>query len=775
MNKYWRSVLLSMFGVLVISVPKVQIPTNGADHSWQVVVGDYLCDDSSEMMLFSHGPLAPIFTSVFVPEQFNFQWDISIVFYISIFGIILILSERHAVYVFSILVIVFATPVYDGIMASCVFLASIYIIDNGNYNVSSTNRLCQTIERHGLQSIYYIPCFIILAFTSYAKFSLFIIGVSTIIFAFIVNRRIRSWHTILLLILTYIVSWYITGRSFADWAWYNIAGFKYSQEYEAYSLYGPNYEIILFIFSFILYIITGLFDVKYLEKKILIPFTIMSLLVIFISFKAGFIRHDKHSLNYFSIMSVFVLFQFWFRKQYVEKLGKHTIISSVLHLVLLQISFYNISDGTFLLRNYFSESYTKTQYLLNPSSFFNVMKEDYEVQRSVESLPEIQKKIGRNSVDVISYGQSAVFYNNFNYSRRPVFQSYLSVGPFFQKKNGYHMQESSPEYILYKYEPIDQRYFTQIDSYIWRSLYKNYQFICMENEFALFKNTATDFDYPKLSLHQNSRYASFGEVIELPDIGLPIYVSLDFGKSLFGHITSLLYKNSHINIFYNTFSGVKEKRRILPELNGLPFHIGFAPSGIDDCVQILDNPQIKNFSEFTIDSNDRSSWNDGFNYTFFTDTTVEEISEYKYFYDSMFVQLSDFLLIDILDTELVEPPEFTNINALNVVKLHAPSRIRFSVDSNTTELQFSAGILRANDELPKGDGVFLKVGCQIGDVINSIYERHIRPDAMLVNSITVPIPISCVDNAIVIQFDPGPNDDTSWDWSFISPVKTISR
>lgn len=107
--------------------------------------------------------------------------------------------------------------------------------------------------------------------------------------------------------------------------------------------------------------------------------------------------------------------------------------------------------------------------------FRNSKDPQYNTQQNKRYIPPaVLNKIGNASIDVFPWDCAYLIENNLNYKSRPVFQSFSAYTKYLQRINYDSYVSDAPEFILYDYESIDNRYPANDEPLLTLFILKNY-------------------------------------------------------------------------------------------------------------------------------------------------------------------------------------------------------------------------------------------------------------------------------------------------------------
>jgi hypothetical protein len=173
----------------------------------------------------------------------------------------------------------------------------------------------------------------------------------------------------------------------------------------------------------------------------------------------------------------------------------------------------------------------------------------------------VKQKIGNHTVDTFPWNIQLLLENKLNYAPRPVFQSYTVYTPYLEKLNFDHYNSSkAPEFVIYDYASIDNRYPLFDEPKVNLALFNNYKVA-----------EVFDFDSRKVLLLQKKvdfKPIEFVKINEYTtDIDRPllpkegIYYEIGIQHSLGGKITSVLKYSPEIDLIIKITKGEKVSHR----------------------------------------------------------------------------------------------------------------------------------------------------------------------------------------------------------------------
>jgi hypothetical protein len=126
--------------------------------------------------------------------------------------------------------------------------------------------------------------------------------------------------------------------------------------------------------------------------------------------------------------------------------------------------------------------------LLLPEQYCKQMNSALKTQRVAARLPRIRESVGAAPIDVFGNQQAFAAHNGLNLQPRPVFQSYAAYSESSMRLNeSYYLSGAAPEFVLFRLDPIDERFPPLEDARLLRLLLFRYDFAGGEGPFILLK------------------------------------------------------------------------------------------------------------------------------------------------------------------------------------------------------------------------------------------------------------------------------------------------
>jgi hypothetical protein len=172
----------------------------------------------------------------------------------------------------------------------------------------------------------------------------------------------------------------------------------------------------------------------------------------YVLYKQAFVRRDiQHVSEFFRYFLLFILCVPGIYFSWPYRFG-HSLIAITLTCYYIQFS------GKKDVVSSFKSRFNKSDYLQglkvhSSTSAFNLYEDKNQIPEKIKKL------LNGKKVDVFPWNSHLLFENRLQYRPRPVSQTYVAYTPYLASLNIKHYEsEKAPEYILYEYDALDNRY-----------------------------------------------------------------------------------------------------------------------------------------------------------------------------------------------------------------------------------------------------------------------------------------------------------------------------
>ncbi|MDX2347070.1 MAG: hypothetical protein QNK11_09395 [Legionella sp.] len=550
----WMFLALLFITATCLFVPLLPVmPTDGHDPSWVLGMNHALAQglNFGRDIIFTFGPYASIFTHAYHPTSDALMIWASL--YLAIFfAIATYLNFKESKWYVKILLLITLAGIINSSDALLFFyplLVGAYLFKSNTITIRSNLLLIALFLPFGLLPLIkgslLVPC-------------LGIIILSTLLL--LLNKHwISAALTCITPIISALVFWMVSGQPLNALPAYFISMQPIIDGYtEAMSVRGGHIrEIFLYLIATIVLLSAIIQDIKinFLKKVILF---FMFLLILFVAFKAGFVRHDAHALHAAAMLLLTGLLI-----TTVCNNNRHTFFAVLIAMTLgLAIVSSYQPINIIHIRNKLVFTYQSSWDALK----FRIKNQEKLTHEFNNKIAMLHKKVDfpkfDGTTDIYSYDQSYLISSKNTWNPRPVFQSYSVYTPELIKQNKAHLlKNNAPDHLIFKVQPIDNRIPSLEDGASWPVIISHYEPINFKNNYLFLKKRATRSNYSESLLSKKT--VRFNQVVVLPESNQPIFVKLKIEQSRLGKIVDILFKTTPLEIVVNLKNGSTRKYRII--------------------------------------------------------------------------------------------------------------------------------------------------------------------------------------------------------------------
>jgi hypothetical protein len=628
-----------------------------------------------------------------------------------------------------------------------------------------------------------------LASLSLAKFTYFVsIAVSILTIAIAVWHSHSLKHAILV-ILTFLVFqlgiWVATGQSLLNFPIFLINSLQITSGYNEAMQSSAGNVAELKLAAAIFLAMMGMLVLSCFTWPIRVPNLMiagMVLFSLFIVWKAGFVRHDVHSITFFGFTSLIPFFL-----EYQSQLSKIYILMfrTLRYIVVFAslVGLFSSAGAVNYLPSNFLAKWNETV-VKNAETLVNFKKAKANWDNVVASvkqqyeLPQTRAQVGWATVDIFSWEQGVLFLNGFNWKPRPVFQSYVAYTPKLLAINGdFYQSPRAPEFVLFKLQTIDERFPLMDDTEAVKVILRDYRPVLTEKGYLLLKHEPRSQPIAGNILLNQS--IPIGTPIDIsPFSDRQLLLSLDIRKSLAGRVYSLLYKLPPVYLEIGTTDGAKMSYRIVPNMVQSGILINPLILSQTDLVGWYTGQPLRRVANLrVVIGTEGTKW--------FEDNVVLTLNEHQTVpaknltSDELAKKLthSMFYSFPYQETSVI-PIKEVKENGQSVLMVHAPGELRFAVNSGTHRLTCEFGLLSEAYLIQTNtptDGVEFSASLLESGQETVLFRRFLQPvqetnDRGMQSCGNLAFAVK-TQGDLVLRTHPGPTNNRNYDWSFWRAVK----
>ena len=598
-NNALQIVLIIFISIWTIPWP-LHMPSSGLDPSWVIGINVAASDDLQfgQDIAFTFGPLGYLYNPSYIDHTLWFQSFLFTLFvhFLFVLSISLLINRsssnwKEYIVVFPLLLIpIHFIPDFKLLLSVVIFL---YLI--------ATHKFKQEFEAKLLPFIT-----ILLAIASLIKFNMLITGLSILAAFLFICVRDRHFHKALTTFISYVIFvpilWVIADQNLANLPIYLLNGYRISSGYsDAMAINGLEWQIYVGLIG-VVFVILFIYSSRKRNDELFI-FILLSMGLLFVAFKHGFVRHDGHVYFFFATYSIFFVCAYIIGKNDDWPVARvFSVLFSILFVACIYHGLPNIMEDNIIQK---IPSYELSWSLISNQSYQtqvsdnakNNIKHDYPLDKKT-----IQYLSGK-TVDIFPWDVALVWAYDFNWSPRPVFQSYSTYTSHLDDLNAQHFSKrDAPQAVLYSYKSIDGRYPIFDEPHTFANILHNYTFVDRSGEFILLSYNPGE-KTNRLEEDLGTVKVELGQPIKIPryDSGYVFgYIELEY--STFGKLMKFIYKPEFAHIRFKLCdSKYSNSYRFIPDtsINGvfLSQYVGT----IDDLASIFSGSITQDITEIIID------------------------------------------------------------------------------------------------------------------------------------------------------------------------------
>ncbi len=417
---------------------------------------------------------------------------------------------------------------------------------------------------------------ILLAFFGTVKFTILLGGVATILLVetnWQFRRRVFPFFGLSFVSFSFLF-FLSAGQSLRDFPAFIKNSIEFAHGYsEAMQLFGPNWQVVIYLLIASLgFGVLAVNEIRTQRWNAAIPLVCL-LLIAFLAFKAGFVRHDSaHAMTGYCYLSLWLCLMTgrWRGKKAWPTWSR--CVSVALLTLSLSLMILVVSDAWRLggAKGVWRVALARCRSVVEvvsggPGGAFESWNQrfDWALRRIREERPIVGIA---GSVDVYPTGYAAVIAHELELSSRPIPASFAAFTPGLLEMNRAHLLgEKAPSILLFEIKPIDRRFPALDDGASWPELLSRYKPVGETGKFlVLGRRLKRRTVYPAVS---ESLVASFGEKVKVPDGDWLVFARFEFTRSLLGRCLGFMYKFPVITMNIRTSDNEARSYRIVPGMS----------------------------------------------------------------------------------------------------------------------------------------------------------------------------------------------------------------
>ncbi|WP_143530431.1 hypothetical protein [Rhizobium sp. RU36D] len=744
----------------------------GVDPSWEaaLVYGLERGLIFGKDLVFTGGPLSFLYTRQF-SEQFAYTGAIislSTVLFLAISLTALLNGRTMAM---------FGKVIIVGVTLSLTILTidSIYLL------VPLLTGLNGLATERGRQTIVSLAGAFLCGIIILAKFSVFPIATLAVLAldgTAAIEKR-PPIHT-LFLVAGVCFGWALCGQPIDQLPNFILAGLETSSGYSsAMSLtasHGPS-ELVAWLAITFLFVMT-LVAIGFLnrEKDGRVR-TIARIVVIsgylFVSFKAGMVRHDLHSLIAWGSLTAVVVST----AQIVRNITAASIVLNLLAILLVLPGHWLLYrenpivpsvDLSGLATSIQADATGLASFIVHPEAWLDDLQARNDASAAaIQQATPLPRLDG--SVDIIPSAQSTVIAHNLRYSPRPTVQEYTTYSPKLIARNRANFSGTeAPDYLIMEPGSIDARHPASAEGALWPLFFSRYE----PDQSSVLGLVLKKREAPLQNVLEApiEVETAFDQEVAFPRPDRAWMVSIDIKPTLLGRLIDLFYRPPMSQMTINYTDGTSRTYRMIPNMMGdgllLSPHVGNTTEYLMVSTGHVGYPGLKFAKSFVVETGTRPGvfYQSAVRVKFSAiDTTALAARQINDFTRSMLARAER--TIGIVANNRMQPP-MIDVSSEGVFA-HAPAVLRMPVTSGS-EATFFFGMRDGSWSGEAGtDGVCFA----IGSASRGIAERCLDPANVSADRGEQTMRVVIPSGVSEIQLETSCRGSCASDWSYWGGVE----
>jgi hypothetical protein len=581
--------LLALGGLVSVIVPlSPQMPEAGLDASWRMAMNHVVAERMAigREVSFTLGPYVSLYTRVYHPQTDRLALGASLYLAASFWlGLILLGWRDRRLLGLAMLCATLALALHpqDSYLLAYPLLAALY-----SFHAAPSRLGSERIGTLAASAALFAPLgLLVLVKGSLAPLC---VGIAALCAGhFLAHRRYRHAAVALVIpAIATIVLWVIAGQELTNLPRYFLSLQELTSGYsEAMSVAGPPRQVIAFALASALVAATIAWMPAASRAGRLFLLAAFSL-ALFVSYKAGFVRHDGHAL----IAGSAVLMAAMLLALSVRSMFSIIALPPVALCTLFIIHAYSTVTlqglGQALLGTLAHAHRGVQERLAGGEPLRSRYEQTLHRLAETAALPPLQ-----GAVDIYSFNQTLLLAAGLPWRPRPVFQSYAAYTPALARANRDHLLgPRAPDHLLFRVETIDGRLPAMDDGASWPAIIAGFRLTGASGHYLHLerRNSPGSGVEPRLETIAPPTRFSFDADVPVPTGGDAIFAKIDVRASLLGRLVGVLHKPSHLRMTVTLADGSARDFRIVSGMIREGVVLSPLIESTEDFAQLLASP-----------------------------------------------------------------------------------------------------------------------------------------------------------------------------------------
>ncbi len=405
----------------------------------------------------------------------------------------------------------------------------------------------------------------------------------------------RYWEAVCIVVaplLSLCFFWCVAGQSITTLDSYLLTSIHIASSFtEAMSVDGDYSEVLAYFMASLA--VFGLIALKVSPTRLKIYLGGLLFLFLWLSFKAGFVRHFGHALiPATSLLISALLLPYVINSRWTIA----TLILAVLAFVYIAGHYTIINPLKNMQSTYTAAYYGFVYRMSEPQRLNNNFLLSMNFLRARYDFP-----LFAGGCDIYSYDQSDLLASGNQWAPRPVFQSYSVFNAYLARLNAHYLlTEKAPATIFFKIQPIDKRLPALEDGMSWFNLLRAYHPAFWIKDFLILEKNK---EPTLLKKEITTSSGVLGMPVMLPPHYKPIFAILQLEPTIWGQIKRFIFKPQPLMITLNLSDGSQQQYRFIAAMAHAPFLLSPLIENTNDYFSLSNKKMIfnlKNVKSVTI-------------------------------------------------------------------------------------------------------------------------------------------------------------------------------
>jgi hypothetical protein len=304
-------------------------------------------------------------------------------------------------------------------------------------------------------------------------------------------------------------------------------------------------------------------------------------LLIFVAFKAGFVRHDIHVLIALeTTLLAGLLLPLVLKNRYIIPISLLVLIAWFIVSLNYRMMNYQTLHSRIpvVYKNAWEGAWARLTHKDRFLEDFNSSLLSIRRELQIPPLP--------GTTDIYSYNQAYLLASGNLWATRPVFHSYAAYNPtLLQINESYLRSARAPQNLLFRIETIDGRLPSLDDGLSWPTIINYYCFNDYIGPYMYFRRRSPISHAPLPPLQAETIYSAahrLGDTVHIPNVNVPLFAEITLTPSAIGKAFSMVYKMPYLIMKLTLSDGVQRQYRLIPTMTMTPFLVSPLIKSTDD-------------------------------------------------------------------------------------------------------------------------------------------------------------------------------------------------